>query len=75
MIQDAQKNRDVIIDAIDTSENLIIARTSSDAPDIDGQVYIDIPAEWPDKGGVRVGDITQVTITDTDEYDMWGKFS
>jgi ribosomal protein S12 methylthiotransferase len=67
------KTRDVIIDEIDTSENVIIARTSSDAPDIDGLVYIDMPAEGFDKVTVRVGDITQVTITDTDEYDMWAE--
>jgi ribosomal protein S12 methylthiotransferase len=50
---------------------MIIARTSSDAPDIDGLVYIEMTDEHP----VNVGDITQVTITDTDEYDMWAKFS
>ena len=52
-------------------ENMLIARTSSDAPDIDGLVYI----EMTDNMTVNVGDITQVTITDTDEYDMWAKFS
>lgn len=61
------KRRDVIIDAIDTAENTIIARTSSDAPDIDGLVYIEIP----DNNNYKVGDIIQVKITDTDEYDMW----
>jgi ribosomal protein S12 methylthiotransferase len=67
------KSRDVIIDAIDISENMIIARTTSDAPDIDGLVYIAIPANWPESNNLQVGDITQVTITDTDEYDMWAK--
>jgi ribosomal protein S12 methylthiotransferase len=69
--QNIGRTRDVIIDAIDTQENMIIARSSSDAPDIDGLVYI----EMTDKHPVNVGDITQVTITDTDEYDMWAKFS
>ena len=69
------KSRDVIIDAIDTSENMIIARTTSDAPDIDGLVYIAIPANWPESNNLQVGDITQVTITDTDEYDMWAKLN
>ena len=70
--QNIGKTRDVIIDAIDTAENMIIARTTSDAPDIDGLVYIAIPTNRPDKNDVQVGDITQVTITSTDEYDMWG---
>ena len=66
--QNIGKRRDVIVDAIDTAENIIIARSTSDAPDIDGLVYI----EKTDKSDVQVGDITQVTITGTDEYDMWG---
>ncbi len=62
------KTRDVIIDDTSSSEEFIIGRTSSDAPDIDGLVYI----ERPDSHDTQVGDITQVTIDDTDEYDMWG---
>ena len=62
------KSRAVIIDDINSSEEYLIGRTSSDAPDIDGLVYIDRPANH----GIQVGDITQVTIDDTDEYDMWG---
>lgn len=65
------KTRDVIIDIIDKEENMIVARTSSDAPDIDGLVYI----ELPDNNDCKVGDITQVTITGTDEYDMWGELN
>jgi len=69
--QNIGKTRDVIIDDIVSDEvgKQIVARTTSDAPDIDGLVYIDAP----DKHGYKVGDITQVTITSTDEYDMWGK--
>jgi len=68
--QNIGETRDVIIDDIVSDEvgKQIIARTTSDAPDIDGLVYIDAP----DKHGHKVGDITQVTITSTDEYDMWG---
>jgi ribosomal protein S12 methylthiotransferase len=69
--QNIGRTRDVIIDAIDTAENMIIARTSSDAPDIDGLVYI----EMPDDADCQVGDITQVTITHTDEYDMWAELA
>lgn len=64
------KTREVIIDDIDTVENLIIARTTSDAPDIDGLVYIELPTGETDSPVYKVGDITQVTITDTNEYDM-----
>jgi len=60
--------RDVIIDDIDTEQQMIIARTTSDAPDIDGLVYI----ETNGHSRPQVGDIVTVKITDTDEYDMWG---
>ena len=68
--QNIGKTRDIIIDDIVSDEvgKQIVARTTSDAPDIDGLVYINIP----DKNDYKVGDITQVTITSTDEYDMWG---
>ena len=65
------RTRDVIIDTIEPTENLIIARTSSDAPDIDGLVYIELPENIK----LQVGDIAQVTITDTDEYDMWARIA
>ncbi len=67
--QNLGKTRDVIIDDIGNADEDIIARTTSDAPDIDGLVYI----EKPNNNDYQVGDITQVTITHTDEYDMRGK--
>jgi ribosomal protein S12 methylthiotransferase len=67
--QNLGKTRDVIIDDIGNADEDIIARTTSDAPDIDGLVYI----QKPEKNDYKVGDITQVTITHTDEYDMRGK--
>jgi ribosomal protein S12 methylthiotransferase len=67
------KKRDVIIDDIvaDDVGTQIVARTTSDAPDIDGLVYVDVP----ENHHYKVGDITQVTITDTDAYDMWAKLA
>ena len=65
--QNIGKIRDVIIDDIGQPGESIIARTSSDAPDIDGLVYI----EANKNHGYQVGDIIPVKITDTDEYDMW----
>lgn len=73
--QNIGKTRDVIIDEINHDEGIIIARTSSDAPDIDGLVYIELPGNQADTYDIKVGDITQVTITDTDEYDMYAEIS
>ena len=40
----------------------------ADAPEIDGVVYVDNLSDIP----VNVGDIISVTITNADEYDLWG---
>ncbi len=68
--QNIGKTRDVIIDDIsEHADEYMIARTTSDAPDIDGLVYVDAA----DNHQYQVGDIIQVTITDTDEHDMWAQ--
>ena len=55
-----------IVEGIDEENNMIIARTYRDAPEVDGLLYIRtaknlIPA-----------DIINVKITDADEYDLYG---
>jgi ribosomal protein S12 methylthiotransferase len=71
--QNIGKTRDVIIDDIvaDDAGKQLVARTTSDAPDIDGLVYIDVAENHL----YKVGDITQVIITDTDAHDMWAKLA
>jgi ribosomal protein S12 methylthiotransferase len=54
----------VLVDAV--TESGVIARSSADAPDIDGLVYIEEQAEC------RPGEFLTVHIDDTDEHDMWG---
>lgn len=55
---------DVIIDDID--DNGAIGRTKGDAPEIDGNVYID------DEFDLTPGDIVKVRIAASDAYDLWG---
>ena len=74
--QNIGKIRDVIIDDISSDETgaTIIARSSSDAPDIDGLVYIERHENNNELfNTAQVGDIIPVKITDTDEYDMWAE--
>jgi len=54
----------VLIDDVD--EDGAIARSSSDAPEIDGLVYIENSQEF------EVGSLVDVRITDTDAHDLWG---
>ncbi len=59
------KTLDVLIDSV--SEEGIIGRSSADAPEIDGLVHIKSSKR------LTIGDITPVTITKADAYDLYGK--
>lgn len=52
----------------DIGEQGIVGRSMADAPEIDGLVYVDNQSNQ----AIRVGQIIAVTITDADEYDLWG---
>jgi ribosomal protein S12 methylthiotransferase len=55
----------VIIDEV-VAEGAV-ARSKADAPEIDGQVYIDGATH------LKVGDLANVEIEEVDDYDMWGR--
>ena len=55
----------VLIDEV--VEEGAVARSKADAPEIDGQVFIDGATH------LKVGDLVMVEIEEVDEYDMWGK--
>ncbi|SDR94271.1 ribosomal protein S12 methylthiotransferase [Halopseudomonas sabulinigri] len=61
--QKVGKTIQVIIDEVD--EEGPIARSMADAPEIDGNVYIDTDEV------LKPGDLVTVTVTDADEYDLW----
>lgn len=54
---------DVIIDEV--VEEGAVGRTMGDAPEIDGQVFLD------NQTHLQVGDIVRVVIEEADEYDLW----
>jgi ribosomal protein S12 methylthiotransferase len=54
---------EVLIDAVD--EDGPIGRSASDAPEIDGVVYID------DAPTLKPGDKVRVVVTDADEHDLY----
>lgn len=63
------KTLTVLVDEIDTDENIAICRSYADAPEIDGHVYVDeiTPA-------VKVGQFLSVTIDDASEYDLFASY-
>ncbi len=59
----------VLVDEIDTEENIAICRSYADAPEIDGHVYVDnIDAT------VKAGDMLTVTIDEASDYDLFASF-
>ncbi len=55
----------VLVDEV--VEEGAVARSKADAPEIDGQVYIDGATQ------LKVGDLVEVEIEEADEYDLWAK--
>ncbi len=56
---------EVIVDAVD--DEAATCRTKGDAPEIDGNLFIDEGFE-----GLKPGDILSVTVEEADDYDLWG---
>jgi ribosomal protein S12 methylthiotransferase len=56
---------DVLIDEVD--EDGPIGRSSADAPEIDGNVFVTTEAV------LKPGDKVRVRVTDSDEYDLYGE--
>jgi len=57
---------DVIVDDID-EDGIATCRTKADAPEIDGNLFIDEGTET-----IAVGDIIRVEVDEAGEYDLWG---
>lgn len=55
----------VLVDEV--VEEGAVARSKADAPEIDGQVFIDGATH------LRVGDFVEVEMEEADEYDLWGR--
>lgn len=62
--QKVGKRLKVLVDSIEDGQ--AIARSAADAPDIDGNVI------FPASRKVRIGGFSEVEITDTDAYDLYG---
>ena len=62
------KTLTVLVDGVDgVGEEGVIARSSADAPEIDGLVYIENGQQ------LKVGDLVEVKITDSDTHDLWAE--
>jgi ribosomal protein S12 methylthiotransferase len=59
------KTLTVLVDEVD--EDGAVARSSADAPEIDGVVYIENGSQ------LKVGEFVKVKIIDSDEHDLWAE--
>lgn len=57
--------QDIIIDGPGEEEDLYLARSKADAPEVDGVVYVQSEQE------LRPGDIISARVTDADDYDLY----
>ncbi|WP_367103560.1 30S ribosomal protein S12 methylthiotransferase RimO [uncultured Psychrobacter sp.] len=64
------KTLKVLVDEIDSEENIAICRSYADAPEIDGHVYVD-----DIDGTVKVGQFLTVTIDEANEYDLFASYT
>jgi ribosomal protein S12 methylthiotransferase len=63
------RTMEVIVDDID-AEGIATCRTRADAPEIDGNLFIDAGTE-----GLSVGEIVRVEVDEAGEYDLWGQLA
>lgn len=61
------KRMTVLVDELDEEHPVAIARSYADAPEIDGNVFV----EDIDKSQIQPGQLLYVEITDADEYDLY----
>jgi len=59
---------DVIVDEVD--QDAATCRTMADAPEIDGNLFIDEGLQ-----DLNVGDIVTVEVDEAGEYDLWGRLA
>ena len=59
----------VLVDDLEDEFPVAVARSYADAPEIDGNVFV----EDIDKSQIKAGDLLEVEITDADEYDLYAK--
>ncbi|MCO8061692.1 30S ribosomal protein S12 methylthiotransferase RimO [Acinetobacter lwoffii] len=59
----------VLVDDLEDEFPVAVARSYADAPEIDGNVFV----EDIDKSVIKAGDLLEVEITDADEYDLYAK--
>jgi ribosomal protein S12 methylthiotransferase len=67
------RTQKVLIDSV--NQDGAVGRGPGDAPEIDGNVYIDLPERRADQARLKVGAMVNVRITGSDAHDLWGRLT
>jgi len=67
------KTLKVLVDTVNADG--AVARSSADAPEIDGNVFIDWPERRADQARLKVGEFVNVKVTGSDTHDLWGRLA
>ena len=67
------KTLKVLIDAVNPDG--AVARSSADAPEIDGNVFIEWPERRGDQARLKVGEFVNVKVGGSDAHDLWGRLA
>ncbi|MFC3903620.1 SSU ribosomal protein S12P methylthiotransferase [Acinetobacter marinus] len=59
----------VLVDELEAEYPVAVARSYADAPEIDGNVFV----EDIDRNAIKAGNLLRVKITDADEYDLFAE--
>ncbi|WP_374296972.1 30S ribosomal protein S12 methylthiotransferase RimO [Acinetobacter sp.] len=59
----------VLVDELEAEYPVAVARSYADAPEIDGNVFV----EDIDRDAIKAGNLIRVKITDADEYDLFAE--
>ncbi|MBT8139004.1 MAG: 30S ribosomal protein S12 methylthiotransferase RimO [Gammaproteobacteria bacterium] len=57
----------IIIDGIDEERDCLVGRSSADAPEIDGVVFVEADGDY------QAGQLIETTITGADDYDLFAR--
>lgn len=63
----------VLIDTV--NQDGAVGRSSADAPEIDGSVFIEWPERRADQAKLKVGEFVNVRVTGSDTHDLWGRLA
>ena len=65
------KKYEVIVEDVSEDDNYFVCRSMSEAPDVDGRIYVKIDEESSNK--IIIGDFANVEIISCNEYDLFAR--